>query len=140
MCQKIYEKEFKEIERNDIWSIWVDINKWPTWHNDLEYCKLEGAFKVGNHFMLKPKGIKAVKIEIIEINPNIHFTDCTSFFGAKMYDTHYMKQTNEGLKIGNKLVMTGPLKWLWYILVCRNVANSAEEEIESLVKLVRGKK
>ena len=37
----------------------------------------------------------------------------TRSFGAKMYDTHAMEETVEGLKFTNKLVVTGPLKWLW---------------------------
>lgn len=38
--------------------------------------------------MLKPKGIKAVKITLTEIEKDRKFTDCTHFFGAKMYVTH----------------------------------------------------
>jgi len=38
--------------------------------------------------MLKPKGAPAVKIKLTEINEMQNFTDCTKFFGAKMYDTH----------------------------------------------------
>jgi hypothetical protein len=34
----------------------------------LDYCKLDGDFKVGNHFMLKPKGVNPVKIVLTEIN------------------------------------------------------------------------
>ena len=44
------------------WKIWVDINNWASWHGDLDYCKLDGDFKVRNHFMLKPKGAPVVKI------------------------------------------------------------------------------
>jgi hypothetical protein len=62
----------------------------------LDYCKLECDFKVGNHFFLKPKGVQPVKIVLTEINEGYSFTDCTSFFGAKMYDTHVMEETVDG--------------------------------------------
>jgi len=137
MWTRTYSKTFQGLKREDIWRIWTDINNWPTWHGDLDYCNLEGDFKVGNHFFLKPKGIKAVKILITEIKEGYSFTDCTSFFGAKMYDTHAMEETVDGLKLTNKLVVTGPLKWLWIKLVAQNVADTIAEETESLIKLAR---
>jgi hypothetical protein len=52
-----------------------------------------------------------------------------------MFDTHSMEETAEGLKLTNKLVVTGPLKWLWIKLVAQNVANTVPDEMETLVKL-----
>lgn len=138
MWTRTYSKTFQGLKREDIWSIWTDINNWPTWNEDLDYCKLDGDFKVGNHFFLKPKGIKPIKIMLTEINEGYSFTDCTTFFGAEMYDTHAMEETADGLKLTNKLVVTGPLKWLWVRLVAQNVADTIPEETESLVKLARG--
>jgi hypothetical protein len=137
MWTRTYSKTFQGIRSEDIWRIWTDVNSWPTWHSDLDYCKLEADFKVGNHFILKPKGINPVKIVLTEINEGYSFTDCTSFFGAKMVDTHAMEETADGLKLTNKLVVTGPLKWLWIKLVAQNVADTIPEETENLVKLAR---
>lgn len=138
MWTRSYSKTFQGIEKEDIWRIWADVNNWPTWHGDLDYCKLEGSFTVGNYFMLKPKGVNPVKIVLTEINEGRDFTDCTSFFAAKMFDTHSMIETAEGLMLTNKLVVTGPLKWLWIKLVAQNVADTVPEEMEALVKRARG--
>jgi len=138
MWVREYSKTFQGVTKEAIWQIWTDINQWPKWHGDLEECKLEGPFAVGNHFMLKPKGMGAVKIMLTEINEGRNFTDCTSFPGAKMYDTHGMEETPEGLKLTNKLVVTGPLKWLWVKLVAQHIADTISEETEALVKLARG--
>lgn len=137
MWSKTYSKIFQGIQKEDIWRIWTDVNKWSNWHGDLDYCKMEGSFEVGNHFMLKPKGVKAVKIILTEVNVGHSFTDCTSFPGAKMCDTHTMEETTEGLKLTNTLVVTGPLKSLWIKLVAQNVANTVPDEMESLVRLAR---
>jgi hypothetical protein len=98
---------------------------------------MEGSFAVGNHFMLKPKGAPAVKIILTEIVEGQKFTDCTKFFGAKMYDTHEIEETKEGLRLTNRLVVTGPLKFLWIKLVAQNVAATVPQEMESLVALAR---
>lgn len=137
MWLRTYSKTFRGIRREDIWRIWIDVNNWPKWHGDLDYCKLDGSFEVGSYFMLKPRGMNPVKIALTEINEGYSFTDCTSFFGAKMIDTHILEDTDEGLKLTNKLVVTGPLKWLWIKLVAQNVAKSVPNEMESLIKIAR---
>jgi len=137
MWTRTYSKTFKNIKKESIWRIWTDVNNWPKWHGDLDYCKLEGAFAVGNHFMLKPKGIKAVKIELTHIEKGRKFTDCTPFFGAKMYDTHELEETPDGLRLTNTLTVTGPLKFLWIKLIAQNVADSVPHEMEALVELAR---
>jgi hypothetical protein len=137
MWEKIYSKTFTGVKKEAVWKILTDINNWHQWHDDLDYCKLEGHFKAGSHFMLKPKTMSAVKIMLTEVNHGSSFTDCTTFFGAKMYDTHALEQTPEGLKLINTLIVTGPLRWLWIKLVAQHVANSIPEETENLIALAR---
>lgn len=136
-------REFSQFYENvsavEIWKIWRDVDNWTSWHDDLEYCKLEGEFKVGNHFMLKPKGVGAVKIVFTEVIEGRRFTDCTNFFGAKMYDTHEVKEIDGGVILSNKLVVTGPLKWLWIKFVAQNVANTIPAESDALVKLAKAR-
>ncbi len=137
MWTKSFSKTYQGVKKEDVWALWKDINNWPQWHGDLESCKLEGDFIVGNHFFLQPKGMKPIKISLTEIEEGTKFTDCTTFFGAKMYDTHAMEETPEGLKLTNTLVVTGPLKWLWIKLVAQNVADTVPNEMDSLVNLAR---
>lgn len=139
MWIRTYSKTFKGLSKDVIWKLWTDVNKWPTWHGDLESCKMEGPFVVGNHFMLKPKGIKPFKITLTEVEEGRRFTDCTPFFGAKMYDTHEVEEIAEGLRLTNRLVVTGPLKFVWVKLVAQNVADSVPQEMDALVKLAREK-
>jgi hypothetical protein len=138
MWIRTYSKIFKNVEKNEIWRIWTDVNNWSKWHSDLDYCQMEGSFEVGKHFILKPKGVRPVKIILTEIDEGHRFTDCTNFFGAKMYDTHALEETPEGLKLTNILVVKGPLKYLWIKLVAQNVADSVPDEMEALIKLTRG--
>ena len=79
----------------------------------------------------------AVKIVLIDVKPGIQFTDCTTFFGAKMFDTHLMEKTVDGLKLTNIVTVTGPLQWLWVQLVAKKVAQSVPYHLEALAKLAR---
>lgn len=139
MWTRTYSKLYPGLKKEDIWSLWTDVNNWPVWHGDLDYCKLEGEFKVGNYFMLKPKGMRAVKIVLTEIEQGRHFTDCTTFLGAKMYDTHMVEETSDGLLLSNKLVVRGILTKLWVKLVVRYIADTVPDETDALVKLAREK-
>lgn len=115
----------------------TDINNWPSWHAELQYCRLEGYFMIGGHFFLKPKGMGPVKITITDIQEGSSFTDCTHFFGAHMFDTHALTETSEGVKITNTLRVTGPLAWLWIALVAKKVAQSIPKKTEALVRLAQ---
>lgn len=139
MWTRSFSKEYQGVKKEEIWKIWLDINNYSTWHSDLDYCKLEGAFEVGNFFRLKPKGAPEVKVFFTEIVDGKKFVDCTHFFGAKMFDTHEIEETTNGIKITNTVSVSGFLKFLWIKLVAQNVANSAPQEMDAVVNLARAK-
>lgn len=139
MWTKSHSKVYKGVKKEEVWRIWADVNNYIQWHDDLDYCKLEGEFIVGNHFMLKPKGGPAFKVVITELIENKRFTDCTHFFGARMYDIHELEETPEGLRITNTLKVTGWLSFLWIQLVAKQVANSAPKETDKIVELLSHK-
>jgi hypothetical protein len=134
-----YSKKFKNISLKSVWDELTDINNWPTWHGDLDSCHLVGEFQAGSYFLLKPKGMRQVKIELTEIHPPHSFTDCTIFFGAKMYDTHSLEQEGQDLVVKNKIEVKGWLYWLWVFLVARYVVKTIPDETEALIALVRRK-
>ncbi|QQR48939.1 SRPBCC family protein [bacterium] len=138
MWQQTVQKLYQNVKKEDVWRLWIDIAKWPLWHDDLDSCTMEGPFEVGNFFWLKPKGMKAVKIELTDIKEGFSFTDCTKFLGAKMYDTHTLEETPDGLLLTNTVVVTGPMRWLWIKLVAQNVANTSLDHMDALVALARG--
>lgn len=132
-----HESFYKNLRREDVWNVLIDVNHWHLWQDDLDYCRLDGEFKVGNHFLLKPKGVKPVKIDLIDIKDGFEFTDLTHFWGAEMFDTHQLEEKDGGLLIRHKVTVKGPLKWLWIFLVAGNIAKTAHEQTESLVKFVK---
>ncbi len=134
---KTHSKFYPSVSAKEIWRIWTDVNNWPKWHGDLDYCKLDGDFVVGNRFILKPKEAPAVKITLTDIYEGIEFTDYTKFFGAKMFNTHSIEEKDDGVLLTNKLVVTGPLRLLWIKLVAQNVANTVPDEMDALVELAK---
>jgi uncharacterized protein YndB with AHSA1/START domain len=109
MWSKTYRKKVQGLKAEQVWKVWTDLNQWHTWQSDIEYAKLEGEFKVGNTFLLKPKGGPRVNIEIIKVEPNLQFTDLTRFPGAKMYGSHEFVIHGDELEIKTTMSIEGPL-------------------------------
>jgi hypothetical protein len=137
MWVKSYSKIYPNVKKEAVWRVWADVNNWPKWDNELDYCQLDAAFARNNQFILKPKSGPKVKITLSEVIENTKFTDYCHFLAATMYDDHELEETPEGLKITNTISVSGPLKWIWVHLVAKNVANSVPKQMDALVEMAR---
>jgi hypothetical protein len=137
MWVRSYSKIYPNVKKEAVWRVWADVNNWPKWDNELEYCKLDAAFAQNNQFILKPKAGPKVKITLSEVVENTKFTDYCQFLAATMYDAHELEETPEGLKITNTISVSGPLRWLWVHLVAKNVAKSVPKQMDALVEMAR---
>ena len=136
MWQSKYEKTFTHVSKESIWSAWTDVNAWPSWDSETQLTQIDGPFTPGTKFVLQPRGGPKVNIQLTEVVPLKSFTDVTSFPLAKMYDTHAMEDTPEGVKIISIIKIEGPLSWVWRKIVGEGVAKGSAKQIESLVKYV----
>ena len=137
MWSKSYSKVVNGLSVERIWAVWINVNQWHEWQPDIEEAKIEGEFKIGNTFMLNPKGGPKVTIEIIEVVPFKHFTDLTRFPGARMYGSHEFIAHGDELEIKTTMSIEGPLSFLWRKLVAEGVANGMPEQTESLINTAR---
>ncbi len=133
MWSKTYSKKVKGLKAEHVWKVWTDLNQWHTWQSDIEYAKLDGEFKVGNTFLLKPKRGPRVNIEIIKLEPNRQFTDLTRFPGAKMYGSHEFVTHGDELEIKTTMSIEGPLSFLWRKIVAEGVANGMMAQTKNLI-------
>jgi uncharacterized protein YndB with AHSA1/START domain len=137
MWRKSYSKTVKGLQAEQVWKVWTDINQWHSWQGDIDYAKLEGDFKVGNSFLLKPKGGPKVRIELIRVEPNKVFTDLTRFPLARMYGSHEFIHHGDELEIKTTMSIEGGLAWLWRKIVAEDVANGMSEQTERLIEKAR---
>lgn len=134
-----YSKIYQGVKKEAIWKAWADVQNWPKWDKELEYCQADEKFMFaeGNHFILKPLDGPKVKITLSEVDINKKFTDFCRFLGATMYDYHELEETSEGLLIKSKITVTGWLSFLWVKLVAKKVADSVPEQMDILVNYAR---
>lgn len=124
----------KEVTKEQIWKLTTDINNWKNWDDTVEYSQLLGDFRVGEYFILKPKGGPKVKIKLVEVQPFTKFTDLTKFPLAKMYGEHLYEETADGLKITITMSVSGLLSKLWIKLVAQNIVDNLKQDIENQIK------
>jgi hypothetical protein len=134
---RTYSKTYIGVKKEDIWRLWTDVNNWPAWDNELEYCKMDGDFVEGTHFILKPKSGPKIKIILSKVIPHNRFEDYCNFIGARMYDDHELEETHDGLRITNTITVTGFLSFLWVRLVAKNVAEAVPHQLDRLVNLAK---
>ena len=129
----------KGVTAEQIWKVWSNIYNWPLYDKELESVTADENFKFlpGNWFYLKVKGGPKVKIIITEVTANKTFTDYTQFPLARMYDTHELKQTSEGLQLINTMTVKGPLAWLWRKVIAEKVAAGIPEQTKNLIAMAR---
>lgn len=136
MWSKSYSKLVKGVDVEKVWKVWTDIDHWHAWQSDIEFAKLEGEFKVGGRFLMKPKGGPKVKIEIIQVEKNKKFTDLTRFPLAKMYGSHEFIIHGDELEIKTTMSIEGALAFLWRKLVAEDVAKGMAEQTDNLINKV----
>lgn len=137
MWSQSYSKTFKDVRKERVWDLWADVNNRHKWDLDSEYCKLEGPFKVGAKFILKPLKGPLVQIEIVEVRKNHKFTDRTRFWGAIMDGIHEIEETKEGLRLKTTMQVSGPLSFVWRKLVAEGIVKTLPDQTEALVTLAR---
>ena len=82
MWKRSHSRVFKSVNKEAIWDCWTNVNNWHEWVPNIEYCRLDKPFVSGNHFTLKPKGARAVTVELVDVERGQKFTGCTRFFGG----------------------------------------------------------
>jgi uncharacterized protein YndB with AHSA1/START domain len=137
MWSRTYSKRVTGIPADKVWAVWTDVNQWHTWQPDIAYATLDGDFRAGNTFTLKPKRGPAVSIEILVAEPGRQFTDLTRFPGARMVGHHEFITHDDALEIRTTMSIEGFLSFLWRKMVAEDVANGMAQQTEALIGKAR---
>jgi len=137
MWSRSYTKKIKGVSAERIWKIWSDVDRWHTWQKDTKYARIEGPFRPGTKFVLKPKGGPRVRIEIVEARKNECFVDLTRFPLAKMYGSHLFVERDGELELTTTMTIQGPFSFLWRKLVAEGIVRGLPDQTEWLIEAAR---
>jgi hypothetical protein len=112
---------------------WADMATWPEWNLDTDWVKLDGSFAQGSTGTLKPKGGPVVSFVIERLTPNTEFVDVSRLFGAKLTFAHLVSERADGgSEVSVTVSMTGPLGWLWRVILGKGLSACAQPDLERL--------
>jgi hypothetical protein len=133
MISKSYSFSTREVTQKQIWDLISDVNDWKRWDKTLENSEMTGDFKEGNFFMIRPVGGPNVKIQLVDVRPTSYFKDLTIFPLAKMYGEHLYENTPEGLRLTITMSISGPLAFLWNLIVMKDIVKGLPNDIQSQI-------
>lgn len=134
MWSKSYSKKVKGVTAAKLWKVWADVDRWHEWQRDLDYARLEGEFKAGSTFLLKPKGGPRVRIEVLKAEKDRGFTDLTRFPLARMFGSHEFEEKNGEVEMTTTIRIEGPLAFLWRKLVAQEIADKLPDQTDWLIE------
>ncbi len=133
-------KTVEGVSAKEVFSVWADVNNWHKFNHGIKYARLEGDFVVGSSFVLRlPEG-REVSLKLTEVTTDKSFTDMTKFPLAKMYGIHEITQENGKITLTATIKIDGMLSFLWKKLVAQKVADKMEDDLDSIVELVKNGK
>jgi hypothetical protein len=113
---------------------WGDVSTWPEWNSDTEWVRLDGPFAAGATGVLKPKGGPKVKFVIDRLSAQ-ELVDVSKLFGARLTFAHDVTARDDGgTTIDVTITMSGPLAWLWKRILGKGLQQSAQPDLDRLVK------
>ena len=120
--------------KESVWKTWSDVQGWPKWDKGVEWCRLDGEFKAGTIYTLKPVGGPEARATIVDCQPLSQFTDVTDLPLAKMAFFHQLLEVEDGLHVTHRVTITGPLGFLFAILIGKDTARDLPETMDRLVR------
>jgi hypothetical protein len=115
---------------------WADTATWPEWNLDTDLVKLDGPFTQGSTGSLKPRGGPVVPFVIERLIPNTEFVDVSRLFGARLTFAHVVDERPDGgCDVAVTVSMTGPLGWLWKVILGKGLATSVQPDLDRLASV-----
>jgi hypothetical protein len=126
--------------KESVWKVWADVEDWPKWDQGVEWCRIDGEFKVGTSYTLKPKGGPEARAVITDCQPLVRFADVTRLPLAKMEFIHELAERADGVHVTHRVNISGPLGFLFVQVIGKDTARDLPETIENLVRVAKESK
>jgi hypothetical protein len=126
-----------DASKESIWKAWADVENWKNWDEGLEWCRMDGEFKAGTTYTLKPKGGSEAKAIITECQPLQRFSDVTSLPLAKLEFSHELKNEKDGLHVTHRIIITGALGFFFVQVIGKDTVRDFPKTIGNLVRVAK---
>lgn len=118
-----------------IWSLWKNVEDWPSWDEDIDWCHLNDEFEFGKKGKLKPKSFPATDFILSEVTEYKSFTVTSKLPLAKIIAIHRIEENNAGCNIQHRMEIKGLLSVIFSKLMKKNMQHSVPKAMQKLVNI-----
>ena len=94
-----------------VWAAWVDVSRWSA-GNVIEMARLSGQFAEGSKIVSKAKGFPKSMLTITRVEPPRLWVNESRAPGMRMTFEHLIEPQDDGARITERVLITGPLSRL----------------------------
>ena len=126
--------EHSEATPAQVWARYADPRTWPEWDRSLAQASLRGPFAVGSRGTLLPVGGPAVRFRLIEVEPQVAFTDVARLPLARLAFGHRVRPTSTGSLVTHTITLSGPSS----ALLARVLGPGLARDVPAAVRALAG--
>jgi len=117
-----------------VWQILQDVPNWNTWDHGSEFSTINGPFETGTTGTLKPKDGPVLQTKLTKVEPMKMFVQEAQLACARVIMSHFLTETGNKTIITFKTEVRGPLAFIWFLLIGRDIKKKLPIEMAELIK------
>ena len=119
----------------DIWKMWIDVEGSPSWDTDVDWSRLDGAFRPGTRGAFKLKGGPELSFELDRVELLRAYTNTVRLPGLRVRFTHEVHPIDGRLHVvRHGAELGGPLGWLLAPVLLRKLRSALHQALQNMVK------
>lgn len=125
----------KATELDQIWSLWTDVDSWPSWDQGVKKASLDGPMTVGARGSIIDSNDRASNFEVIKIDPGKSFVFATRLPGGQMIMIRELDEEN----ITHRVLITGIAKNIFGAMLGRPNMELIGVSVDELISLAQSR-
>ena len=125
----------KATDLDRVWSLWTDVDSWPTWDLGLTKASIDGPMTIGARGTIVGQNNRASRFEVIKIDPGKSFVFAIRLPGGRMILIREIDEEN----ITHRVMFTGISKSIFGALVGRPNMELIGPSVDAVIELAERK-
>ncbi|PIE79239.1 MAG: hypothetical protein CSA15_03895 [Candidatus Delongbacteria bacterium] len=121
--------------REQIWNLWVDVENWKKWDNQVEFSQLNGNFEKGTYGILKTYKSPKAKFQIVLAKELEEFTTRSFLPLTQMDFIHKINEKNGEIYITHGVKIRGLFTFLFSRIIGQKILKELPKVMENLSKM-----
>lgn len=120
--------------------MWIDVEASPTWDTDVEWSRLDGAFRPGTQGAFKLKGGPELRFKLDRVELLRSYSNSVRLPGLRVRFTHEFESIDDRRSVvRHGAVLSGPLAWILAPFLVRKLRTALLLALQNMLMLAEQK-